>query len=402
LSRALAAREEVAALVANPWVKLDEPAGSPALFPTPRTVEPGLTQIGADAAWAAGYTGQGIVLGAQDTGYQWDHPALINQYRGWNGSSADHNYHWHDAIREENPSSPTPNPCGLDLDVPCDDNGHGTHTLGTMVGNDLDPAGAGWPGSAANAVGVAPGAQWIACRNMEQGYGTPASYIECFEWFVAPTDLDDQNPDPSLAPHAINNSWYCPPSEGCDVAATQLMETVVDNVRAAGIVVVTSAGNTGSACGSVTGPPAIFEGALSVGAVNGSDAIAAFSSRGPSSWTGRLAPMVVAPGVSVRSALTDNGYGFKSGTSMAAPHVTGLIALLLEARPELIAQVDSIEALIRLGAAPLTSSQSCGGLDGSQIPNNTFGWGRIDAPATIDVQLTSRTFLPAVIEQQQP
>jgi subtilisin family serine protease len=268
-----------------------------------------------------------------------------------------------------------------------------------MLGNDLDPTAAAWPAGAANAVGVAPGAQWIACRNMESGYGTPASYIECFEWFVAPTDLDGQNPDPALAPHAINNSWYCPPSEGCDTAATQLMETVVNNVRAAGIVVVTSAGNSGSACGSVTGPPAIFESALAVGAVDGSDAIAAFSSRGPSSWNGRTAPAVVAPGVSVRSAVPGNGYGFKSGTSMASPHVVGLIALLLEARPELIGQVDAIEALIELSAAPLTATQSCGGLSGGEIPNNTYGWGRIDAMNTIDARLTPRVFLPVTIQQ---
>ena len=83
----------------------------------------------------------------------------------------------------------------------------------------------------------------------------PSTYIECFEWFIAPTDLNGSNPDPAKAPHVINNSWGCPASEGCDTSANELMETVIDNVVAAGILVVTSAGNDGPACGTINRAP---------------------------------------------------------------------------------------------------------------------------------------------------
>lgn len=118
-----------------------------------------LQLVGADQVWALGATGQGVVIGGQDTGYDWDHPALIEQYRGWDGLSADHNYNWHDAIH----SNSGFNDCGADSPEPCDDNRHGTHTMGTMVGDD----------GAGNQVGMAPGAEWIGCRNMDEGVGTP-------------------------------------------------------------------------------------------------------------------------------------------------------------------------------------------------------------------------------------
>jgi hypothetical protein len=164
----------------------------------------GLTKINADDVWNLGFTGADIVVGGQDTGYEWEHPAVKEQYRGWNGSNADHNYNWHDAIHALiNGGS---NSCGLNLDHPCDDHAHGTHTMGTMVGGP----------NANETYGVAPDATWMGCRNMEEGDGTPATYIECFEWFIAPTNLSNQNPDPTKAPHVINNSWGCPESEGCN------------------------------------------------------------------------------------------------------------------------------------------------------------------------------------------
>jgi subtilisin family serine protease len=94
---------------------------------------------------------------------------------------------------------------------------------------------------------------------------------------------------------------------------------------------------------------------------------------------------VSAPGLNVRSSIKveDGSYGTASGTSMAAPHVTGLVALLLSARPDLIRQVDQIENIIERSALPRTTSETCGGIPGSQIPNNTYGWGRIDAYETI-------------------
>ena len=205
----------------------------------------------------------------------------------------------------------------MDSQEPCDDQGHGTHTMGTMIGSEGD-----------NQIGVAPDAQWCACRNMERGYGTPFTYIECFEWFLAPTDLNNENPDPSKAPHVINNSWGCPPTEGCNPDNFELMNIVVNNLRAAGIVVVVSAGNDGSGCGSVYTPAAIYEGSFSIGATRSNDTIAGFSSRGPvwSDGSNRLKPNVCAPGTNVRSSVPGGGYDYSSGTSMAGPHVAGLVA----------------------------------------------------------------------------
>jgi subtilisin family serine protease len=325
-------------------------------------IEWNIVKVNADQVWSLGYTGEGAVVGGQDTGYQWNHAALINSYRGWNGVSASHDHNWHDAIHSGG------GVCGPNAAAPCDDNGHGTHTMGTMVGDD----------GGINRIGMAPGARWIGCRNMNQGVGTPATYTECFQWFVAPTDLAGANPDPSLAPDVINNSWTCPTSEGCSPLALQ---TVVENTVAAGIVVVASAGNSGSACSTVTEPPAIYAAALSVGATNASDGIATFSSRGPVNvdGSGRLKPDVSAPGASVRSCYVGDGYTTLSGTSMAGPHVAGLVALLLGARPDLRGQVGEIRSLVELTSIPRTSAQSCGSVSGLDVPNNTFGHGRIDA-----------------------
>jgi hypothetical protein len=310
-----------------------------------------------------------VVVGGQDTGYQWDHPALKNQYRGWSGSSANHNYNWHDAIHSGGGS------CGANSPYPCDDYGHGTHTMGTMVGDD----------GGSNQIGVAPSARWIGCRNMDQGNGTPATYSECFQWFIAPTDLNGQNPDPSKAPDVINNSWGCPASEGC--TDPNALKTVVENARAAGIEVVASAGNSGSGCSSVSDPPAIYAAAFSVGATDSSDTIASYSSRGPVTADGsnRMKPEVSAPGVSIRSSTFDGGYGIKGGTSMAGPHVAGWMALMMSARPDWVGQLTLLETLAERSAVPRTiGTQTCGGVPGTQVPNNTYGWGRVDALAGLN------------------
>ena len=350
----------------------------------PNAIEWGIEMINADDVWAMGYNGQGVVVGGQDTGYEWEHPALIEKYRG-NGTTVDHNYNWHDAIHEINPLhndstlAATNNPCGLDVAFPCDDNNHGTHTMGTMVGEDGD-----------NQIGVAPGSSWVACRNMERGWGQPSTYIECFEWFMAPTDLNNENPDPSKAPHVIANSWSCPEVEGCDSTNWEVMEMVVNNLKASGVVVVVSAGNSGGqGCGSVSTPAAFYEGSFSIGATASNDTIAGFSSRGPvtANGSGILKPNVSAPGVSVRSSIRNGAYASFSGTSMAGPHAAGMVALVISANPSLAGQVELIEDIIESTAVPKTTDQECGGIPGSEIPNNTYGYGRIDALAAVTAAL---------------
>jgi serine protease AprX len=366
----LAAREDVFHVYANPTVHFQDPVDrSGARLPqSPEGIEWNITKVHAPDVWALGFTGQNVVVGGQDTGYQWDHPAIKGKYRGWNGTMADHNYNWHDSIHSGGGS------CGHDATAPCDDTDHGTHTMGTMVGDD----------GGSNQIGMAPGAKWIGCRNMDQGAGTPTTYSECFEWFIAPTDLNDQNPDPTKAPHVINNSWGCPPSEGC--TDPNVLKTVVENTRAAGIEVVVSAGNSGSGCNSVDSPAAIYEASFTIGATDISDVIANFSSRGAVTIDGsmRLKPDVSAPGVNVRSSVPFNSYASFSGTSMAGPHVVGLVALLLSAEPSLIGNPDAIEPIIEGSAVPRTSGQTCNGTPGSSIPNNTYGWGRVDALAAVD------------------
>jgi serine protease AprX len=370
----LASRPDVARLYANPAVRLQLPepeqsTAGPALDAAnaPNTISWNLLLVKADAVWALGDRGQGVVIGGQDTGYQWDHPALINQYRGWNGTTADHNYNWHDAIHSNLGS----NPCGINSPEPCDDYGHGTHTMGIMVGDD----------GADHQVGMAPEAKWIGCRNMDAGVGSPQTYIECYQWFTAPTDLNGNDPDPNLAPDIINNSWACPVSEGC--TEPDVLLAAVQNVRAAGILTVHSAGNSGSSCSSVNTPAAIYDESLTVGNTTSADVIAGSSSRGPVLVDGsnRLKPDISAPGSSINSSYPPDNYQYLSGTSMAAPHVAGLAALLISARPDLAGRVDQLEEIITHSAVPLTTSEECGGIPGSSIPNNTYGWGRIDALA---------------------
>jgi uncharacterized repeat protein (TIGR01451 family) len=378
----LAARPEVARIVANPRIRQSLPESRPddVRSLAPQGIEWNVARVSADDVWALGHTGQGVVVAGQDTGYDWDHPALKNQYRGWDGSTASHDYNWHDAIHGNDSHTPAGNPCGFDSPVPCDDNSHGTHTMGTIVGDD----------GGSNQIGVAPGARWIGCRNMEQGWGTPATYAECFEFFLAPYPLGgDPFTDgvPSLAPHVINNSWSCPPSEGC---SWETLQTVVENVRAAGIVVVASAGNEGSGCSSVNDPIAIYDGAFSVGATDVNDNIASFSSRGPVTvdGSGRLKPDVSAPGTTVwplsgiRSSVPGEGYGRKSGTSMAGPHVAGALALLWSAAPGLVGDVDATELLVAQTARPRINT-TCGGEPGGR-PNNVYGWGIVDALAAVE------------------
>ena len=371
----LAARADVARVDSNTptrWIEepVVEKAGVDANNANaPEAVEWGVQNVNAPALWTLGFTGQNIVIGGLDTGIRWTHSTLMPKYRGWNGSVADHNYNWRDAVHSGG------GVCGPNTTAPCDDNGHGTHTVGTVVGDD----------GGTNQVGVAPGAKWIGCRNMNQGNGTPATYTECFQFAIAPTDIAGNNPNPTLRPHVLNNSWSCPASEGC-VARTEL-ETIVNNTQAAGIFVVVSAGNTGPECSTVSDPASIYNASFTVGATDISNALAGFSGRGPSTFytPNLLKPNISAPGVNVRSATrsSDTAFSNLSGTSMAGPHVAGVVALLWSARPSLVRNIAATKALLQNTANPLVTvtPQTCGGIASTQIPNNSFGYGRIDALA---------------------
>ncbi|MCC6191654.1 MAG: S8 family serine peptidase, partial [Anaerolineales bacterium] len=255
----------------------------------------------------------------------------------------------------------------------CDDYSHGTHTMGTAVGDD----------GSGNQIGMAPGAEWIGCRNMNRGVGSPATYLECFEFFLAPYPITgtaalDGNPD--LAPHVTNNSWGCPDFEGCE---TNSLLAAVQAQRAAGIMTVVSAGNSGPACDTVDDPPAHHAEVYSIGALQtGTDNIAGFSSRGPVSedGSGRRKPDLTAPGTGVRSSVPGGGYGTSSGTSMAAPHVAGAVALLWSARPSLVGQVALTEQILNQTAVHISSSD-CGS---SGWPNNTYGFGRLDVLSAVN------------------
>ncbi|MFN2165044.1 MAG: S8 family serine peptidase, partial [Anaerolineae bacterium] len=382
LVRSLAARGDVAQILPNSPIQ-GVPPEEPQPEPEPETpssdravdeIQENLTRVHADAVWALGYTGQGLVIAGQDTGYDWDHPALVNQYRGWDGATASHDYNWHDAIHVYDPT----NGCGSDSPEPCDDQGHGTHTMGIMVGDDGDT----------HQIGMAPGAEWIGCRNMEQGVGTPATYMECFEFFLAPYPVEGTPEDglPALAPDVVNNSWSCPPTEGCDVAAIGLLEESVTALRQAGIMVVASAGNYGNyttdSCDTVLYPPAIYTQSTTVGNFNHlTDQIHYSSSRGPVTYDGstHIKPDISAPGVSIYSSVPNDNYTWMTGTSMAGPHVAGAVALLLSAAPDYSSHVDAIEYLLLHTAEPKTTDEGCGGDSLEDVPNNTWGWGILDA-----------------------
>ena len=378
----IAGRDDTQALVANPIVKALPKvynSESELVNVEPEGIGPNISAIGADRVWQElNIKGENIIVAGQDTGYDWEHPALKANYRGWDGESTAHNYSWHDSIKE--PLGNGNNRCGYNSAEPCDDNGHGTHTMGTVAGDDGN----------ANQVGVAPGAKWIGCRNMDAGIGRPSSYIECFEWFLAPYPRDGDpltDGDTDQSPHVINNSWGCPPSEGCQDAE---ILPVLQSLYAAGIMVVASAGNEGSSCKTIQDPPAMHsDETFSVGAHNHrSGKIASFSSRGPSRYDGQVGPDITAPGVGIRSAIPGGGYsGSFSGTSMAGPHVAGQVALIWSADASLVGNIAATADLIRQTATPTTSTQTCGGVSGQSIPNNTFGWGRINAYESVKARI---------------
>ncbi|MQM26927.1 S8 family serine peptidase [Glycomyces albidus] len=305
----------------------------------------GVADVGAPEVWEDGFTGEGIVVANIDTGVQFDHPALEDSYRGSNGDGTyTHDYNFYD-IQDV-----------CEGDAPCDDDGHGTHTMGTMVGND--------------GIGVAPDAEWIAvngcCPSIE-------TLILAGQWIAAPTDAEGRNPDPLKAPHVVNNSW------GTTIPGYDpIYAEVVDLWHASGIIPVFAAGNNGSACLTMS-TPGVYENVIAVGAYDEDHAIADFSSRGHG-LNGTLKPDVSAPGVEVLSSLPGDEYGTGDGTSMAAPHVAGSIALLMSASPTLEGDYEAVYETIT-GTAVDTADDQC---TGDAEANNVYGHGRIDVEDAVD------------------
>jgi len=336
--KALAARPEVAR------IRSDRSHRLPAPLPVPTSQATwNLRLIGAERVWQElGITGKGVVVASLDSGVEWTHPALRNAYRG--GPAGQHDYNWFDFTR----TYPL---------VPGDGHGHGTHTMGIMVGYD--------PAASKPHIGVAPGAQWISAKVFDDdGYTTDSILHQGFQWVLAPTDLRGQRPDPRRAPDVVNCSWGAvnpaDPSFWDDVAA----------LRAAGILPVFSAGNEGELGAGSVGTPAGFPHSFGVGALDANELLPEWSSRGPSYW-GEIKPDITAPGVEVLSSVPGGEYEAWSGTSMAAPHVAGTAALLLEADPSLT--VDDLEAFMIGTAYDL----------GAAGPDNDYGAGRLDAYAAV-------------------
>jgi len=321
--------------------------------PAPTAPPWNITSIGADRVWEEfQITGEGIVVGQSDSGVQGDHPALSASYRGQGGSD---DYNWLDPWNHSR--------------TPTDFGGHGTHTLGSILGS--------------GGIGVAPGAQWFGCVNLARNLGNPAVYLDCLQFMLAPYPQDGDPlhaGDPARAAHVINNSWGCPPIEGCDANA---LGPAVSAMSAAGIFVVASAGNDGPRCGSVDDPPALYADAFSVGAVDEFGELALFSSRGPVTvdGSGRIKPDIIAPGVDVLSSLPENAYGAEEGTSMAGPHVVGAVALMWSANPKLIGDIKQTRQILIDTAQPFQGRQTLCSHGGT--PNEDVGYGVLDAYAAV-------------------
>jgi hypothetical protein len=306
--------------------------------------------IRADDAWRD-VRGSGITVGTSDSGVDGTHPALRDGFRGGDDS-------WYDPWN--------------DTTVPTDHGGHGTHTLGSALGR--------------NGIGVAPEAQWIGCVNLDRNLGSPSLYVDCLQFMLAPfphggDPLRDGRP--ARAPHVLTNSWGCPAIEGCDGRAVR---QAVAAFRAAGVFFVAAAGNTGPSCGSISDEPATHPEVFTVGAVDRDRTVTEFSSRGPAGG-GPAKPDVVAPGADIISSLPGGTYGSFDGTSMATPHVAGVVALMWSANARLIGDVDATARILRETATEAVPGDV---VDGSGEPcERAFitGAGLVDAQAAVQAAL---------------
>ena len=347
----LMARPDVDRVIPSPRLRAapaDE-VSSGRFTSTDGDVQWNIAMIGADKVWGEfNVRGAGIVVGQSDSGVDGTHPAIREQYRGFNQGD---DYNWFDPWD--------------DTVSPNDEGGHGTHTMGTILGAD--------------GIGVAPEAQWIGCVNLDRNLGNPPLYLDCMQFVLAPFPHGGDpftDGDPTKAVHVMNNSWGCPSIEGCDPNA---LKQAADNLRYAGIFVVVSTGNDGPMCETVASPLSLYDSVFSVGAIDRYGSVADFSSRGPvtADGSGRNKPDIVAPGMDIMSSMPQGTYAPNSGTSMAGPHVVGVVALIWSAQPDLIGDIDRTEQLIIDTAQPYTGKTAPGCYTGSE-PNTAYGYGIVD------------------------
>jgi hypothetical protein len=352
----LAAFDEVVGFRGNQIHYIDLITAEEAAQNAPDALAWGIDLVDAEMVWADfGVRGQGIVVANIDTGAQWDHDALVDTWHCPGDPS--------DPACWEDPS----NICGGSA---CDNNGHGTHTMGTMTASD-DP-GLTWQ------AGMAPDTEWVACKGCESSSCSEFALNTCADWILT-TDA-----------HIVNNSW------GGGSACDTWYLAKVQAWRAAGVFPAFSNGNGGPSC-STAGAPGNYDESFASGATDSGDNIASFSSRGPSNCGGIQKPDVSAPGVAVCSTVPGNGWscGY-SGTSMASPHTAGLAALIWSANPDWIGDITSTEQLIMDTAICIDDAQCGGGTcpDG----NNVYGDGRINAYAAVDAVFQGQAGLPWVRE----
>ncbi len=343
----LANRSDVSAIHLPPYITSIDAGKEDELNPSASTsfaVENNLKNINADDAWAAGFTGQGRVICSFDTGVRGTHNAIRNGWKGLDGDSA---AAWFDPVYNQ----PFPHTIAS--------SSHGTHVIGIMCGHN-DGSG--------DTIGVAPDAKWISAAVIDI---PGASIIDAFEWAANPDGDPNTIAD---VPDVINHSWGVP-----GVGCTELFFDLIDYTEALGIINVFAAGNDGSANTSIRNPGNRANDSLDCFAIGNlayqGDTINSNSSRGPSNCNiGARKPNVVAPGTLIRSAFGtgDNNYGNMSGTSMATPHVAGLVALMREKKPN--ASAEEIKEAI------LTSTRTGGNI----VPGNTYGWGAIDCMAALN------------------
>ena len=318
--------------------------------PLPQEIEPlatvawGITDTKADQFWSTfGVKGDGIVVANIDTGVQWNHPALVNQFK-CTGNPSDPNC-WKDPA----------NICGAG--GACDNNGHGTHTMGSMLAAD-NP-------SLQYIAGMAPNARWIACKGCESNSCSDASLNACGDWILAPGGNTNKRPN------IVNNSWGGPGGDSGYL-------NTVNSWRAAGIFPAFSAGNSGPNCGSL-GSPGDFQESFASAAHSSNRTIANFSSRGPSTYghTPYTKPNLSAPGVNICSTVPTNGWDCSySGTSMASPHTAGAVALLWSCNPSLVGQIDQTFQLLQNSVDAPPAGNCSVPPDGQG--NYTYGYGYLN------------------------